>query len=191
MSRADLSPGPSPRDECGALPKADDETRKRPAVPDEPMSRVVRKHRREQKMIFEVEHMRRGLGWVITWLRERTGRSALWVAHSIHRGAQTVRDLEKGQFEDFGWSNAYLVCRCLKQQLSRVEELTWRYLIHDYKHQKRLHRKEPEWTYFPPWSEERREERKKEGSKKGAEIYIRRPKAQNHARHTGLASATA
>jgi hypothetical protein len=134
------------------------------------MSRVVRKHRREQKMIFEVEHMRRGLGWVITWLRERTGRSALWVAHSIHRGAQTVRDLEKGQFEDFGWSNAYLVCRCLKQQLSRVE---------------------PEWTYFPPWSEERREERKKEGSKKGAEIYIRRPKAQNHARHTGLASATA
>lgn len=183
MSRADCSPGPSPRDVGGALGKADEVRWKPPALPHEPLSRVVRKRRREVKMIFEVEQMRLGLGWVITWLRKRTGRSASWVAHRIHRGAQTVRDLEKGCFEDFGWGNAYLVCRCLKHQLSRVEELTWRYLIHDYRHQKRLHRKEPKWTYHPPWSAERKNER----SKEGARIYIRKRKDLNHARHTGLA----
>lgn len=66
MSRADRSPGPSPRDEADALPKADEVRRKPPALPHEPLSRVVRKRRREVKMIFAVEQMRLGLGWVIT-----------------------------------------------------------------------------------------------------------------------------
>jgi hypothetical protein len=182
MSRADHSPAPSPRDEVNALPEPDEESQNLAAA-QEPLSLVVKKRRRENNMIFEVERMRLGLGWVITWLRKRTGRSAAWVAHRIHRGPQTVRDVEKGTFEDFGWSNAYLICRCLKYQMSRVEELTWRYLIHDYKHQKRLHKKEPKWAYHPPWSEERGEERSKEDAK----LYIRKHKPQNHARHTGLA----
>ncbi len=148
-----------------------------------PLSLVVKKRRREKNMFFEVERMRLGLGWVITWLRKRTGRSAAWVAHRIRRGSQTVRDVEKGTFGDFGWSNAYLICRCLKYQMSRVEELTWRYLIHDYNHQRRLHKKEPNWVYHPPWSEERERERSTEDAK----LYIRKHKAQNRARHTGLA----
>jgi hypothetical protein len=46
-------------------------------VPPRTLSLVVRKHRRAAELItFPVDDLRLGMGWVMAWLRQRTGESA-------------------------------------------------------------------------------------------------------------------
>ena len=146
-------------------------------VPPRTLSLVVRKHRRAAELLaFPVDDLRLGMGWVMAWLRQRTGESAAEVAHQIGLGPQTVRDIEKGSYHDFGWCKAYLICQHLRIDLSAVEDLAKRYLRFDYLRQKKRHKDEPDWKYEGPWSKNRAEE--------DEDRYIRK----NRARYTVFAS---
>jgi|GEM_PF-4536672 hypothetical protein len=146
-------------------------------VPPRTLSLVVRRRRRAaRRRPLPVDHVRRGIGWVLSWLRRRTKDSAAAVGRKIQLGPQTVRDIENGTCGDFGWCNACKICQCLHYDLSTVEDLTQRYLIFDQLHQRRLHKDEPNWKYTLPWSMDRAKEDEKR--------YIR----QNRARYTVFAS---
>lgn len=147
-------------------------------VPLRTHSLVVRRHRRASALFdFPVNDLRLGMGWVISWLRQRSGLSAAELAHQIGLGPQTVRDIKRRSYHDFGWCKAYKICQHLRMNLSEVEELAKRYLRFDCLHQKRLHKGEPNWKYQWPWSKKR--------AKECQDRYIRK----NRARQTVFASA--
>ena len=114
-------------------------------------------------VVFPVEVERRALGWVLWWLRLRKGWSADTEAKHAQVGVQTVRDVEKGECQDFGWTTAKRLCRALRRSLSHTERLAERYLRRGYHRQKAAHHGKKQWKMVYPWRQNRRPPFKKHG----------------------------
>jgi hypothetical protein len=86
--------------------------KKSSASPRHP-SRVVRRRLREAEMCISADTMRQAMGWVLEWLRLRTGRSAAQVSRQLDVVPQTVRDIEEAHYEECGWTKVYRLAHAM------------------------------------------------------------------------------
>lgn len=115
------------------------------------------------EVVFPVEVERRALGWILWWLRLRLGWSAKEEAELANVGEQTVRDAEKGESKDFGWTTAKRLCRALHRKLPKTEMLAERYMRRDYYRQMAAHHGEAQWKMVYGWRRHERPPFKKHG----------------------------